>query len=317
MVLTQLNTFVRIVDAGGITRAAEQLGLTQPAVTKQLRALESDFSAPLVVRKGRHIILTPAGEVLYHHARRMQNLVDQAYEAVQEINRPGQGEIRVGAVSTVALFTLPRVLSSFTQEFPGVRVHVHIGEIQQALDGVIRGDLAVAITTVPIVHPQVESIPLFSDPVRLVVAPSRRALLPSRLELADLAKLEFISYQYPSRFRSFIDGVLEQQGVIPRVLMEFNSHEVVKSMVKVGLGVAMVPDSVAREDIDQGHLIALEVSGLPPIQRTTSFLVAKEPHRSHPLQAMMRTVFNHYQVPPNLWPHWYRSQPNAEPSSFN
>ncbi|MCL4521666.1 MAG: LysR family transcriptional regulator [Firmicutes bacterium] len=306
MVLTQLNTFVRIVDAGGITRAAEQIGLTQPAVTKQLRSLETEFSTPLLVRKGRRIQLTPAGQVLYHYAKRIQNLMDQASEAVQELGRPGQGEIHVGAVSTVALSTLPTVLSTFTQAFPGVRVHVHIGEIQQTLDGVIRGELALAIITVPMVHPQVDSIPLFSDPVRLVVAPSRLAQLPSPLGLADLSNLDFISYQNPSRFRSFVDGVLEQHGVIARVLMEFNSHEVVTSMVKVGLGVAMVPDSVVRQDIAQGDLISLDVAGLPPIQRTTSLVVAKDPHRSHPLTALMRTVFDRYHVPAALWPPWYQ-----------
>jgi DNA-binding transcriptional LysR family regulator len=306
MVLTRLNSFVRIIDAGGITRAAEQLALTQPAVSKQLKALEAEMGTALILKKGRRVVPTPAGEVLYNYAKRIQATIDQAYEAVAETGRPGQGEIHVGAVSTVAVFTLPKVLSTFTQEFPGVRVRVQISEIQQAVDGVIRGDLAVAVVTVPILHPQVDSIPLFSDPVRLVVSPSRLESVPSPLRLAELASLDFISYQNPSRFRSFVDGVLEQHGVIPHVLMEFNSHEVVRSMVRTGLGVAMVPESVVQEDIATGQLLALEVEGLPPIRRTTSLLVAKEPHRSHPLMAMMRTFLSHYGVDPKLWPGWYR-----------
>lgn len=305
MVLTQLNTFVRIVDAGGFTRAAEQLGLTQPAVTKQLRALESDLNTRLLIRKGRRLSLSPSGEVLYHYAKRIHVLIEQAYEAVQEIGNPGQGEVHIGAVSTVAVFTLPDVLSRFTRKFPGIRVHVRIGEIQEALDGVIRGDLAVALVTVPIINPQVDSIPLFSDPVRLVVAPSRLGTFQRPLALADLSNLDFISYQNPSRFRSFVDGVLEQHGVIPRVLMEFNSHEVVKSMVKVGLGVALVPDSVVQPDIAAGDLVALEVIGLPAIQRTTSLVLSKDPHRSHPLLALVRTFLEHYEVPLAVRPPWY------------
>ncbi len=307
MILSRLITFVRIIDAGGITRASEQVSLTQPAVSKQLRALEAEVGAQLIVRKGRRVVPTPAGEVLYHYAKRIQQLIDQAHEAVSEVGRPGQGEIHVGAVSTVAVFTLPQVLSTFTAQFPGVRVHVRIGEIQQTLEGVIREELAVAVVTVPVAHPQVDSVPLFSDPVRLVVAPARMKTLVLPLDLADLANLDFISYQYPSRFRSFVDGVLEQQGVIPKVRMEFNSHEVVKSMVKVGLGVAMVPDSVVRDDIAAGELVALAVRGLPAIERTTSLVVAKAPHRTHPLVALMRTFFEHYRVSADVFPEWYRT----------
>ncbi len=308
MILAQLRTFVRIIDTGGITRAAEQVSLTQPAVSKQLRALEATMGAELVVRNGRRIVPTPAGEVLYHYAKRIQQLIDQAHEAVAEVGRPGQGEIHVGAVSTVAVFTLPQVLSTFTAQFPGVRVHVRIGEIQQTLEGVIRGELAVAVVTVPVVHPQIDSVPLFSDPVRLVVAPARMKSLSLPLGLADLANLDFISYQYPSRFRSFVDGVLEQHGVIPKVRMEFNSHEVVKSMVKIGLGVAMVPDSVVRDDIAAGELVALAVRELPTIERTTSLVVAKTPHRTHPLVALMRTFFEHYRVSADAFPEWYRTR---------
>lgn len=305
MVLTQLKTFVRIVDAGGITRAAEQLGVTQPAVTKQLRALEAELGTDLILRKGRRLVATPTGELLYHYSQRILNLVDQAVEAVQEATQPGQGEIRVGAVSTVAVATLPEMLSRFTRAFAGVRVRVQIGEIQEMLDGVLRGDLALSVVTVPIAHAQVDSIPLFADPVRLVAAPSRARAIAAPLTLAALSDLEFISYQTPSRFRSFVDGVLEQHGVIPRVMMEFNSHEVVKGMVKTGLGVAMVPDSVVREDLQKGNLVALEVPDLPPITRTTSLVVAKSPNLSHPLVAMVRLFLEHYGVPRHLWPEWY------------
>lgn len=305
MVLTQLKTFVRIVDAGGITRAAEQLGVTQPAVTKQLRALEAELGTDLILRKGRRLVATPTGELFYHYSRRILNLVDQAVEAVQEASLPGQGEIRVGAVSTVAVATLPEMLSRFTKAFAGVRVRVHIGEIQEMIDGVLRGDLALSIVTVPVAHAQVDSIPLFADPVRLVAAPSRARTIPQPITLAALSDLEFISYQTPSRFRSFVDGVLEQHGVIPRVMMEFNSHEVVKGMVKTGLGVAMVPDSIVRDDLQKGDLVALDVPELPPIARTTSLVMAKSPNRAHPLVAMVRLFFEHYGVPHHLWPEWY------------
>ncbi|MBX5467127.1 MAG: LysR family transcriptional regulator [Firmicutes bacterium] len=308
MLLAWFRTFVRVVEAGGITRAAEQLSLTQPAVTKQLRALEEAFGTRLLVRRGRRVLPSASGETLYHYAKRILALVDQAHDAVNELERPGGGEIHLGAVSTVAVSTLPQVLSAFTSRFPRMRVRVRIGEIQDNLDALLRGDVAVSVMTVPIVHPQVDSVPLFEDPVRLVVAPERAARLRRPVRLLDLAEMDFISYERPSRFRSFVDGVLEQHGLIPRVLMEFNSHEVVKTMVKSGLGVAMVPDSVVRDDIAAGDLVAIEVADLPPLARTTSLNLLRDPPVSGALVALVGTFFTHYQVPAHLWPGWYRDR---------
>ncbi|WP_053960208.1 LysR family transcriptional regulator [Sulfobacillus thermosulfidooxidans] len=305
MILSHLKTFVRIIDAGSLTRAAEQLSLTQPAVTKQLAALEETFQTRLVIRQGRRLRLTPSGEVLYHYAKRILALVDQTYEAIAEIERPGQGEIDLGAVSTIAVFSLPKVLAIFTRNFPSLRVRVHIGEIQDTLDKVIRQDIAVGLVTIPIVHPQIDSVPLFQDPVRLVVSPEKAKKLPRELDLEELAHMEFISYQTPSRFRAFMDGVLEQHGIIPHVLMEFNSHDLVKSMVKVGLGVAFVPESVVAEDLANGSLETITVKNLPPLARTTSLILAKDPPRSGGLMALLTTFFDHYQVEPRLWPPWY------------
>lgn len=318
MVLSHLKTFVRIVDAGSLTRAAEQLSLTQPAVTKQLAALEEEFGTRLLIRQGRRMRLTPSGEVLYHYAKRVQSLVEQAYEAVNEVERPGQGEIDVGAVSTVAVFSLPKVLAVFTRNFPKLRVRVHIGEIQETLDGVIRQDLAVGLVTIPIIHPQVDSVPLFQDTVRLVVNPDRARKMPRQLSLEELAHMDFISYQTPSRFRAFMDGMLEQHGIIPHVLMEFNSHDLVKSMVKVGLGVAFVPDSVVAEDLASGTLSVIDVPGLPPLARTTSLILSKDPPRTGGLMALLTTFFDHYQVESRLWPAWYwetRAEESALPWS--
>ncbi|AUW95004.1 LysR family transcriptional regulator [Sulfobacillus sp. hq2] len=318
MVLSHLKTFVRIVDAGSLTRAAEQLSLTQPAVTKQLAALEEEFQTTLLIRQGRRMRLTATGEVLYHYAKRIQSLAEQAYEAVAEVERPGQGEIDVGAVSTVAVFSLPKVLAIFTRNFPRLRIRVHIGDIQTTLDGIIRQELAVGLVTVPIIHPQVDSIPLFQDTVRLVVNPDRARKLPSQISLEELAHMDFISYQTPSRFRAFMDGMLEQHGIIPHVLMEFNSHDLVKSMVKVGLGVAFVPDSVVAEDLANGTLTAIEVPELPPLARTTSLILSKDPPRTGGLMALLATFFDHYQVEPRLWPGWYwetRAEESALPWS--
>jgi DNA-binding transcriptional LysR family regulator len=285
------------------------LGLTQPAVTKQLNQLEQELGVKLLRRQGRGVRLTPAGEVLYHYARRINHLVEQAAEAVHALYQPGQGEVRIGAVSTVGLSVLPTVLARFSARYPLVKVRVQILEIQDNVDRLLQGDLELALVTVPVAHPQIVSLPLYADPVVLVASPDTAARLPSPLTADRVSGLDQISYQAPSRFRSFVDGMLEQHGILPRVIMEFNSHEAIKAMVELGLGVAFMPRSVVETDLAAGRLAALTVEGLPPMTRITSLLLPTDGHATPSLQHLVETLLTLYPVPYESLPAWIRAEP--------
>jgi DNA-binding transcriptional LysR family regulator len=306
MQLPHLRTLVRVVDAGGVTKAADQLGLTQPAVTKQLNRLAEDVGAALVWRQGRGLRLTAAGEVLYTYARRIIKLADEAEDAVHALYRPGTGEVRVAAVSTVALTALPEILVRFSRRYPAVRVHVTIGEIQDNVDRLLSGDAALALVTVPVAHPQIVSLPLYADSVVLVASPDRAATLAVPVTGETLSSLDQISYQAPSRFRAFVDGMLEQHGVLPRVIMEFNSHDAVRQMVELGLGVAFMPESVVRRDVAEGRLAVLPVEGLEPMTRLTSLLLPETGHATPSLVQLVDTLSGLYNLPRSTWPGWLR-----------
>lgn len=306
MQLHQLKTFVQVVETGSLTRAARQLALTQPAVTKQLAVLEQELDCQLVWRRGRRLHLTPAGELLYGYARRITALVDQAAEAVANLERPGHGTVRLGAVSMVSTTVLPRVLAYFGRHYPAVQVHVETGEVQDSVDRVLAHDVDLAVVTVPIVHPRLVSLPLAEDRVVLVAAPALASRWPKPLPLARLADLGFISYQTPSRFRSFVDGMLERQGVLLRVKMEFNSHEGVRSMVRLGLGAAFMPHSVVEEDVRAGTLAVIRVDQLAPMTRVTSLILPVEGH-GHPALAALVDSFAHlFPIAADALPPWVR-----------
>ena len=306
MQLQHLRTLVRVVDAGGLTRAAEQLGLTQPAVTKQLNQLERELAVKLLRRQGRGVRLTPAGEVLYHYARRLIHLAEQAEDAVHALYEPGHGEVRLGAVSTVGLTALPTVLARFSARYPLVKVRVQMAEIQENVDRLLQGDLELALVTVPVAHPQIVSLPLYPDPVVLVASPETAARLRLPLPPDVVSSLDQISYQAPSRFRSFVDGMLEQHGILPRVIMEFNSHEAIRAMVELGLGVAFMPRSVVRADLEAGRLAVLPVEGLAPMVRVTSLLLPVDGHPTPSLSHMVETLGSLWPIARESLPAWIR-----------
>lgn len=297
MILQHLITFCRVVETGGFSRAGELVGLSQPAVTRQVAALEADLGTPLLDRSSRQFRLTPAGELVYERARRLAAGVSELKEAVADVVDHDRGRVTIGAVTTVGVGILPPILSEFAQRYPAVRVMVKAGRTAETLERVLQGEIDMAITPTPVTHPRLKSIPLCPDPVELVCSPELKAKLPDPLPLEQLSEVAMISFQSPSRFRTFIDAILEQYGVYPNITMEFDSHEAVRLMVERGFGVAMVPRSAVEDDLNQGRLVHLAVAGLPPITRTTSLLVKKESDSQSPAALnLIKMILAHFGV---------------------
>lgn len=297
MILQHLITFCRVVETGGFSRAGELVGLSQPAVTRQVAALEADLGTPLLDRSSRQFRLTPAGELVYERARRLAAGVSELKEAVADVVDHDRGRVTIGAVTTVGVGILPPILSEFAERYPAVRVMVKAGRTAETLERVLQGEIDMAITPTPVTHPRLKSIPLCPDPVELVCSPEMKAQLPDPLPLEQLSQVSMISFQSPSRFRTFIDAILEQHGLYPNITMEFDSHEAVRLMVERGFGVAMVPRSAVEDDLNQGRLVHLAVAGLPPITRTTSLLVKKESDSQSPAALnLIKMILAHFGV---------------------
>lgn len=297
MILQHLITFCRVVETGGFSRAGELVGLSQPAVTRQVAALESEMGAPLLDRSSRQFRLTPAGEIVYERAKHLAASVAELREMVSDLVHHNRGRVTIGAVTTVGLGLLPPILADFTKQYPNVRVLIKAGRTGETLERVLRGEIDMAILTTPVSHPRLRSIALCKDPVVLVCSPQKRESLPDPLPLEHLGQVEMISFQAPSRFRTFVDAILEQNGVYPNVTMEFDSHEAVKMMVELGFGVALVPRSAVEDDLKSGRLVRLAVQGLGEIARTTSLLVRKESAgRSAVADNLQRMILEHFTV---------------------
>ena len=145
MILQHLITFCRVVETGGFARAGALVGLSQPAVTRQVAALEAELGTPLLDRSSRQFHLTPAGEMVYERARRLAQSVEELREAVEDLTHPERGRIAIGAVTTVGLGLLPPILSEFTREYPGVRLQVKAGRTQETLARLLEAEIEMAV----------------------------------------------------------------------------------------------------------------------------------------------------------------------------
>ncbi len=276
MLLQHLITFCKVVESGSFTRAAQALNLSQPSVTKHVGSLEGYLAVQLLDREGKRVHLTPAGELVYTYAKRIQQAVSECSAAVQSLRNPEAGTVTVGCVHTIGLYTLPDLLADFAREYPQVRLMVKTARMQETLALLLQHEIDIGLVTAPVTHERVTCIPLFDDPVQIVGSPEPRFPIPAQVTLEDLSRLPIIGYQRGTRYRSFLDAALEGLGIHPNVLMEFDSHEAAKAMAALGLGLAVVPASTVRRDLHEGKLIQVPVQGMPVISRMTSLILRNE-----------------------------------------
>lgn len=282
MILQHLITFCRVVETGGFSRAGQLVGMSQPAVTRQVAALEAELNQHLLDRSARQFRLTPSGELVFERAKRIVAAVTELKEAVADLGSPEKGHVSIGAVTSVGLGLLPPILTEYAQRHPSVRLLVKASRTQETLAKLIEGEIDMAILTNPVSHPRLTCMPLQQDRVVLIASPERKASLPDPLPLEQLSVLEMISFQAPSRFRTFVDSILEQYGIYLNVTMEFDSHEAVKLMVGLGFGLALVPASAVRAELAEGRLCEVAVEGLQPISRTSCLALRRESDRKNP-----------------------------------
>jgi DNA-binding transcriptional LysR family regulator len=275
MELYQLETFQAVAREQSFTRAAEVLGLTQPAVTRQIAALERDLGVELIERRGRAFSLTPAGRLVDEQAAEVLAAATQLRTRLADLSNPRTGEVSVASVTTVGLHTLPSLIAEFGNRYPEVRILVWSGRMDAVVDRLLSGKADIGLVSSGIANKQLLTVPLFDDPVVAVATPAFAEKLATPLPVEALAEIDLILFEAPSRFRSLVDTAFQNAGVIPRIAMELDSHEAVRMAAMLGRGIALVPQQAVPEDLESGALVKIEVEGFPDVVRKTCLILRR------------------------------------------
>lgn len=294
MLLDLLTTFCRVIDEGSFTKAAESLNLSQPTVTKQIQRLETIFGMPLIDRTQRELSVTEAGEVVYVYARRILGTLQKCYESLENLQKPGRGELTISSVPVIALYTLPAIIDRFSEENSLITLHVRSGTNKEVINHVLHNDADVGFTTMSSTHGHLITRPLFKDRIVLIASPQTARRHDHKVTSDELSHLPIIAYDRRSQFRTFVNSSFEAGGINPNIVMEFDSHEAVKTMVQLGLGVAMAPETAVRPDLEAGRLATMEIDGFPPIARTTCMIVRRGRAQSEALSHFLDLIDNLY-----------------------
>lgn len=243
MELTHLRHFIAIAREGHMTRAAKQLGLTQPALSASIRKLETELGVQLLLRSGRGLELSSLGKAFLIHAQATVLAAESAVVAVREMSGLNAGSIRLGGGATATTFLLPPVVFKVRKNHPGLRFYVREGSSSAIADAVLRGELDLGIVTLPVLHPQADLLDkraLATDELRLIVPPKHPLRSAPHFRWKDLAGEPIVAFEAGSAVREMIDRAALEAGVKLDVVMELRSIESIRQMVSAGIGVGFV-----------------------------------------------------------------------------
>lgn len=264
MELRHLLYFEAVARHHNVTRAAEELSVAQPAITKQLHDLEKELECgPLYQRVGRSLHLTEAGKSLLDHTRAVLSQIEALKLELREHGELKRGQVTIGAPPTVSEHLLPDILADFHRRYPALELHLHEANSQTLLELMDRAEVDLAIVTQPADQTRLRVTPLFREELVLVVGLDHPLAERTAVNFSELAHEPFLLFS-PGNVRDLTLEACRHAGFTPKVLLNGGSVEMLLRMARTGLGVAVFPELAVRE---RRKMAILKISD-PPMWRS-------------------------------------------------
>ncbi|MGA7156353.1 MAG: LysR family transcriptional regulator [Acidobacteriaceae bacterium] len=274
----RIKVFRVVAQHLNFTRAAEELLLTQPAVTQQIKALEEEYGVPLFDRVGGRVTLTDAGAALLPHAERLATLAREAFEAVTSASGSVTGVLALGASQTIAQYVLPQMVATFLRSHPGAKVTAISGNTDRILGAVVEHRIQLALIEGPGLRKDIHTEPFMKDQMVLVVPPGHE-WAGEEIDVSEVAGAPLLMREVGSGSRRVVENALVKAGVKKKSLntiMELDSTEGLLSAVEAGLGCTFVSRWAIRNQLALGTLRVVHVKGLK-LAREFSLVYASGP----------------------------------------
>ena len=260
--LRQLQAFEAVARLRSFSRAAAEMHVTQPTVSKQIRLLHEQVGLPLIELLGKKVFLTEAGEKLYATCADWLDTWGRFEQTIADFKGLKQGRLKIAAVTTTKYF-MPRILGPFCSRYPGIEIALEVLNRDRLLERLFRNQDDLYVMGVPPEGMDIESEPFMDNPL-IVLAPAAHPLVGRKnIPFAELAEETFLVREQGSGTRMTMEREFEQRNTRLRIKMELGSNEAVKQAVAGGLGLALLSRSTLHPDGGQNELAVLDVEGFP------------------------------------------------------
>ncbi len=284
--LNRLRLFLAVVEHGGVTRAAEAVHVSQPAISQAIRALEAELETPLLEHVGRRVAPTEAGELLAGYGRQIFALAEDARHALAALAGLERGKLAIGASTTIGIYVLPRLLATYQRRYPGIALSLEVGNTEQMIQLLLDGGRDLALIEGPVDDDRLDVTPWREDELFLIVPAGHPLASGGPVSAADLATAPFLAREPGSGTRNVVAQTLAAWGVTPDVLMELGHTEAIKQAVIAGLGVSILSRLTVRREIGAGLLVSLPLAP-GRVTRTLQIAMRREYRPSGAARAML------------------------------
>lgn len=292
MTLTQLKIFVAVAELGSMTRAAEQLGLTQSAASAAIAALESLYEVKLFNRVGRTVQLSEAGQMFLHEAQAVLDRARAAQRSLRTLGGITVGHLDIAASQTIANYWLPRRLAAFHDLYPGIALNVFISNTREVEHAVVNGRADVGFVEGAVHAPELELDEVDHDQLALVVSAKRWPSLGNAGNTIDLATVPWVVREPGSGTRAVLETLAQKAGLKWQdlnIVLELPSNEAVREAVEAGAGATVISRHVIATSLSIGTLRAIPMD-VPP--RSYHMVRHRARHASAARRALVEMVLS-------------------------
>lgn len=263
--LRQLQVFEKVASRLNYSRAAEELYLSQPAVSMQIKQLEASIGLPLFEQMGKKIFLTEAGRELFHYSRSIAQQLAEMETVFDAMKGLGQGRLTLSVVNTANYFT-PRLLAEFCRRHPGINISLQVANRDAVLGQLADNSTDLAIMGRPPDGLDVVAEPFMENPLVVIAAPDHPLARLKKVRLAQLTKETFLSREQGSGTRSAMERIFAQHRIQPHISMEMETNEAIKQAVQAGMGLGILSLHSIELELETGRLAVLNAEHFPLVR---------------------------------------------------
>jgi DNA-binding transcriptional LysR family regulator len=276
----QLTVLEAVARNLSFTKAADELHLTQPAVSMQIKQIEESIGLPLFEQIGKKVFLTEAGHEMYNYCRSIQQQLEEAESVIENLKGVKQGKLTIAVASTANYFA-PRILAAFNKEHESVKINLDVTNREGLLQHLENNDTDVVIMGRPPSDVEVEAESFMENPLVLIAAPEHRLANQSKVSIHELQKETFILREEGSGTRTAIERFFLEKGAELATTINMSSNEAIKQAVQAGLGLGIVSMHTLELELELNRLSVIKAEGFPILRHW--YIVYRKGKRLSPI----------------------------------
>jgi len=268
MDLRQLEILQAIAETGSFTACGRKLHVSQSAISRQILLLEEELGEPLFLRVGRGVRMTPAAESLVQLGQRVFQDVRDTVESIADRTRELRGTLRLSGGMTVCMYVFPPLLKHLRRVHPHLDVRLTVATAGRSVEEIRGGRVDAGLLTLPVEESDLVTVPVLREELLLAAPPGHPLARRRRVAPRDLAGQPFILFEAGSGTRRVIDHFFATENIEPTIVMDTENVEIIKAMVKTGMGVGIVPYQAVAREVRAGQFFCARIEGYELVRET-------------------------------------------------